>query len=49
LKIFDATAAVLAEAAAEHLTPAVAADRMAERRIAAVPADRRFFLPRTGH
>ncbi len=35
LKIFDATASVLAEADAEGISPSVAADRLAERRIAA--------------
>jgi valine dehydrogenase (NAD+) len=45
LKIFDATAAVLAEADAEHVPPSVAADRLAERRIAAVAPNERLFLP----
>jgi valine dehydrogenase (NAD+) len=47
LRIFDATAAVLAEAAAEGVAPSVAADRLAERRIAAVaPADRLWLASR---
>jgi valine dehydrogenase (NAD+) len=45
LRIFDATAAVLAEADAEGVAPSVAADRLAERRIAAVAPDDRLWLP----
>ena len=45
LGIFDATAAVLAEADAEHVRPSVAADRLAERRIAGVAPNERLFLP----
>ncbi len=49
LRIFDATAAVLAEADAEGIAPSVAADRLAERRIAAVRPDQRLFLPHRAH
>lgn len=45
LRIFDATASVLEEAAREHVPASVAADRLAERRIAAVPPGRRLYLP----
>jgi valine dehydrogenase (NAD+) len=48
LKIFDATAAVLAEAAAEGITTSLAADRLAERRIGAVAPDERLWLAARG-
>ncbi|KQX62081.1 Glu/Leu/Phe/Val dehydrogenase dimerization domain-containing protein [Angustibacter sp. Root456] len=48
LKIFDATASVLAEADAEGVSPSVAADRLAERRIAAVAPSERLWLPTRG-
>ena len=48
LKIFDATASVLAEADAEGISPSVAADRLAERRIAAVDPAERLWLAAKG-
>jgi valine dehydrogenase (NAD+) len=44
--IFDATLAVLREAAEEDVSPAVAADRIAERRMASVGNSSRIWLPR---
>jgi valine dehydrogenase (NAD+) len=44
--IFDATLAVLREAAEEDVSPAVAADRIAERRMASVGNRSRIWLPR---